>query len=232
MASTTDALSSTTAYQPTSSLTSTTSTSSSGSTTGTTSAKDQEDRFLKLLVAQLNNQDPMNPMDNAQMTTQIAQINTVSGIEKLNTTVTDLATQMAAMQGIQASALIGHDVLASGNTVSVDSSTNKGSGTFTLDGSASDVSVKVSTAGGVTVGTLNLGSMAAGQHDFDFNSTGYSSADGLKFTVTAANGSASVGSTTMVKGNVASIGSDTTGALTLKFKDGNTAAYTSVKSIL
>ena len=39
-----------------------------------------QDRFLKLLVAQLNNQDPMNPLDNAQMTSQIAQINTVTGI--------------------------------------------------------------------------------------------------------------------------------------------------------
>ena len=227
----TTALSSTTSYQPTSSLTRTGSSSSSG-TTGTTSADDQQDRFLKLLVAQLNNQDPMNPMDNAQMTTQIAQINTVSGIEKLNTTVTDLAGQMAAMQGIQASALIGRDVMASGNSVAIDASTNKGSGVFSLDGAASDVSVKVSTAGGVTVGTLNLGALPAGQQTFSFNSTGYTAADGLKYTVTAANGSATVGTTAMVKGTVASVGSDAAGALQLKFKDGNSAAYTAVKSIL
>jgi flagellar basal-body rod modification protein FlgD len=228
--SATAALASTTSYQPTSSLTSTS--GSTGGTTGTTTANDQQDRFLKLLVAQLNNQDPMNPMDNAQMTTQIAQINTVSGIEKLNTTVTSLATQMAAMQGIQASALIGHQVQAAGSTVSVDSTTNKGSGLFTLDGAASGVTVKVTTAGGTTVGSLDLGAMEAGQHDFDFNSTGYSSADGLKFTVTAVNGTASVGSTALVQGTVASVGSDSTGALQLKFKDGNSAAYTSVKSIL
>jgi flagellar basal-body rod modification protein FlgD len=60
-----------------------------GSTTGTagnTSNDPQamQDRFLKLLVAQINNQDPLNPMDNAQMTTQMAQINTVSGIQQLN----------------------------------------------------------------------------------------------------------------------------------------------------
>ncbi len=227
----TTALSSTTAYQPTSSLTSTGGTTAGG-TSGTTSADDQQDRFLKLLVAQLNNQDPMNPMDNAQMTTQIAQINTVTGIEKLNSTVSSLATQMAAMQGIQASALIGHDVTAAGSTVSVDSAKNKGTGMFTLDGSASDVTVKVSTAGGVTIGTLNLGKLDAGQHDFSFDSTGYTSADGLKFSVAASNGAASVGSTALVKGTVASIGSDAAGALTLKFKDGNSAAYTSVKSIL
>ncbi|MCZ2497772.1 flagellar hook assembly protein FlgD [Xylophilus sp. Kf1] len=227
--SATAALASTTSYQPTSSLGAST---SSGGTTGTTTADDQQDRFLKLLVAQLNNQDPMNPMDNAQMTTQIAQINTVSGIEKLNTTVSSLATQMAAMQGIQASALIGRDVLASGDTVSIDSASNKGSGLFTLDGSASKVSVKVSTAGGTTVGSLELGAMAAGQHTFDFNSTGYSATDGLKFTVTAVNDKTSVGSTGLLRGTVASIGSDTAGALQLKFKDGNSAAYTAVKTIL
>ena len=50
-----------------------------------------QDRFLKLLVAQLNNQDPLNPMDNAQMTTQMAQINTVSGIQELNATLKGMA---------------------------------------------------------------------------------------------------------------------------------------------
>ena len=52
-----------------------------------TADADAADRFLKLLVAQMQNQDPLNPMDNAQVTSQMAQINTVTGIEKLNTTV-------------------------------------------------------------------------------------------------------------------------------------------------
>ena len=59
-------------------------TGGSGTVSDATAA---QDRFLKLLVAQLNNQDPMNPMDNAQMTSQMAQINTVTGINKLNETI-------------------------------------------------------------------------------------------------------------------------------------------------
>ena len=51
------------------------------------------DRFLKLLVAQMQNQDPLNPMDNAQVTSQMAQINTVTGIDKLNATVQGLSSQ-------------------------------------------------------------------------------------------------------------------------------------------
>ena len=62
-----------------------------------------QDRFLKLLVAQLNNQDPMNPLDNAQMTSQIAQINTVTGISQLNDTMKAMASQASAMQMMQAS---------------------------------------------------------------------------------------------------------------------------------
>ncbi len=54
-------------------------------------APTSQDRFLKLLVTQMKNQDPLNPLDNAQVTTQLAQINTVSGIEQLNTTLQSMA---------------------------------------------------------------------------------------------------------------------------------------------
>ena len=69
-----------------------------------------EDRFLKLLVAQMQNQDPLNPMDNAQVTSQMAQINTVSGIEKLNTTVPGLNSQFVQLQALQGATLVGRDV--------------------------------------------------------------------------------------------------------------------------
>jgi len=61
-----------------------------------TSAAEIEQRFLKLLVSQLRNQDPLNPLDNAQLTTQLAQISTVSGIDRLNATMTSIAAQLAA----------------------------------------------------------------------------------------------------------------------------------------
>ncbi len=80
-------------------------------TASTTSTIDEaQDRFLKLLVAQLNNQDPMNPMDNAQMTSQMAQINTVTGIQQVNETLKSLGAQFTAMQVLQGSSMVGHDV--------------------------------------------------------------------------------------------------------------------------
>jgi hypothetical protein len=59
------------------------------------SANDIQDRFLTLLVTQLKNQDPLSPMDNAQITTQLSQISTVSGIDKLNATMSSLASALA-----------------------------------------------------------------------------------------------------------------------------------------
>jgi flagellar basal-body rod modification protein FlgD len=127
--------------------------------TALSDANASQDRFLKLLVAQLNNQDPMNPMDNAQMTSQMAQINTVSGIQQLNETMKSMAAQFTAMQELQGTAMIGHDVLVQSNTLSVDAGKAKGS--VDLSGSADNVSVEILSPGGQHVDTINLGAMTA-----------------------------------------------------------------------
>ena len=84
------------------------------------------DRFLKLLVAQMQNQDPLNPMDNAQVTSQMAQINTVNGIEKLNTAVSGLANQFVQMQALQGAALVGRDVIVEGNRMDIEEGAGQG----------------------------------------------------------------------------------------------------------
>lgn len=75
-----------------------------GGSSGMPARQSQELResFLTLLITQLQNQDPLNPMDNAEMTSQLAQINTVSGIEELNTTLNGITQQMDAAQTLQA----------------------------------------------------------------------------------------------------------------------------------
>lgn len=60
------------------------------------SAKDIEDRFLTLLVSQIRNQDPLNPLDNAQLTTQLAQISTVGGIDRMNQTLSAIEALLAS----------------------------------------------------------------------------------------------------------------------------------------
>lgn len=76
-----------------------------------------EQRFLKLLVTQLNNQDPLNPLDNAQLTSQLAQMSTVTGIEKLNTAFESMLAQSGSSQVLQSANLIGRTVLVPGQEI-------------------------------------------------------------------------------------------------------------------
>src|SRR5262245_34581480 len=92
-----------------------------GANNSITSAQDLNDRFLKLLVAQMNNQDPLNPMDNAEVTSQMAQINTVTGINGLNDTVNQLLGQFATLESMQAAQLTGRNVLVPGSTLALSS---------------------------------------------------------------------------------------------------------------
>ena len=103
---------------------STTSKTSGTTATGTNSASDLQGSFLTLLVAQLKNQDPTNPLQNNELTTQLAQISTVSGIEKLNTTLGSISGQLDNNQSLQASTLIGHGVMIPGQTVLVGKGTS------------------------------------------------------------------------------------------------------------
>ena len=205
------------------------STAASTAATGQTSAKEQTDRFMKLLVAQLNNQDPMNPMDNAQMTSQIAQINTVSGIQEVNDSIKSMATQFASLQMMQGASMIGHDVLADGNTLSI--SNGAGKGAFNLAGAASGVTLKVYTPGGQLLDTQNMGAMSAGNHAFNWDASKYTGAGAPVFTVAATQGTTAVTSSTLVRDAIASISSDS-GTLNASLKSGGLVKYDAIKAIL
>jgi len=81
--------------------------------------QDTQDRFLTMLMTQLKNQDPLNPMDNAQVTSQLAQLSTVNGINQLNNTLLALSGQLDVGQSMQAAALIGKGVLIPGDKVAL-----------------------------------------------------------------------------------------------------------------
>ena len=119
-----------------------------------------QDRFLKLLVTQMKNQDPLNPMDNAQVTSQMAQLSTVTGIDKLNTTMESLIGSVQSSQSYQASSMIGHNVLVTGNEVSTDGT----GGYFGVDLpiGADKLTVTIKDAAGATIRTLTLGAQEAG----------------------------------------------------------------------
>jgi flagellar basal-body rod modification protein FlgD len=129
---------------------------------------DIQDRFLTLLVTQLENQDPLNPMDNAQVTTQLAQISTVSGIDKLNASFGQLTAQLQAGQLLGAGALIGRNVLVPTERLTLTG--GRAGGGVDLAASAERVLVQVLDSGGAVVEELDLGQQPAGQVAFELRS--------------------------------------------------------------
>ena len=200
------------------------------SSVGATSAQEQTDRFLKLLVAQLNNQDPMNPMDNAQMTSQIAQINTVSGIQQLNDSIKSMSAQYTSMQVMQGASMIGHQVVAEGSTMSINAGV--GTAAVTLDADASSVQVQVLSPGGQLIDQIDMGALPAGTHNIQWDASKYSASGAPTFSVVAKQGSATVTATPLVRDTIASVGTDSSNAMSLTLKSGNSIKYDTIKSIL
>ncbi len=127
-------------------------------------AADTQDRFLKLLTTQLKNQDPLNPMDNAQLTSQLAQISTVDGIERLNATLQKLLSNNVDGEALQAAALVGHQVMVAGSGLTLTSSGAVGG--LELSAAADQVVLTIKDANGLTMKTLDLGNLGAGAHNF------------------------------------------------------------------
>jgi flagellar basal-body rod modification protein FlgD len=211
------------------------STSSTSSTSGT-SGTDLQNTFLTLLVTQLKNQDPTNPADSSQMVSQLAQINTVTGISNLNTSLSSLATQISAGQSTQAALLIGSNVLASGSSVTVS---NGAASTFgvKLDNAVSDLQVVVKNSAGQIVNTLDLGAQSAGTVPVSgwtpVDSSGKTLADGT-YTISAQgtiNGQQAT-ATTLAASQVQSVVQMSDGSAGLKLSNGSTVALTGVASIL
>ncbi|WP_413496170.1 flagellar hook assembly protein FlgD [Morganella psychrotolerans] len=76
---------------------------------------DMRDTFLQMIVTQMQNQDPTKPMDNTDLTSQLAQIASLESMNKLNENVTFISQQIQGTQALQATQLIGKDILIPGN---------------------------------------------------------------------------------------------------------------------
>jgi flagellar basal-body rod modification protein FlgD len=205
-----------------------------GSTTSTSSnnATDpqaSQDRFLKLLVAQINNQDPLNPMDNAQMTSQMAQINTVSGIQELNATLKGMADQMSATQSLQGASLIGREALIDGGDLSFEGNVAKGA--LALPSAASQVYVDIMGTNGEIIDTVDLGARSAGQHGFEWGTGSIAPASIGGFAVRASQGAEVISATPLSRVKVASVGMSN-GAMNLQLANGRSVPYDQARAFM
>ena len=188
------------------------------------------DTFLKLLVAQMQNQDPLNPMDNAQVTSQMAQINTVTGINTLNTTVQSLSSQFTQMQALQGVSLVGRSVIVPGNTLSIDATSATGVGGFQIATPADAVKVDILAPSGAVVQSINLGAEGAGMHSFDWPAGTATNASGYTFRVTATSGGVTIPSTALMSDTVDAV-STSGNTFNLELQNSGTVPYSSVVAL-
>jgi flagellar basal-body rod modification protein FlgD len=187
------------------------------------------DRFLKLLVAQMQNQDPLNPLDNAQVTSQMAQIQTVSGIDKLNRSIESMAASFGQMQALQGATLVGRDVVVEGNKLSVNSQ-GVFQGGFEIDGAADGVTVEILSGAGVVIDTLQLGAHDSGRGGFDWLPR-QANAGHLaeSFRVVARSGAAALAVTPLMRDRVEAVVTGGDG-LVLELSQTGSVPYSAVKA--
>ena len=192
-----------------------------------------QDRFMTLLVTQMKNQDPLNPMDNAQVTSQLAQLSTVTGIDKMNTTLESLMGSFQSNQSLQAANMIGHGVLVPGAGVTlVDGQGLLG---VELASPADKVQVTIRDAAGQLVRTIDLGSMKVGMQQLQWDGAsdnGGAAANGqYTFEVAATRGVDKVDVTKLAFGKVDSV---STGAQGVKLNVSSLGSvnFTDVRQIL
>jgi len=206
-----------------------TSKSSSSSSTSTDKAKDLQNSFLTMLTTQLQNQDPLNPLDNAQMTSQLAQISTLEGIQGLNTTLTSLLSSYNTSQALQASSAIGSQVLVEGNKLVLSKGTTQGG--ISLDSAADKVTLTIKDSAGKVVQTEELGKQSAGMVAFSWdgkNASGTQLADGnYTFSVEASKAGTAVTTTPIQVGTVSAVVKSGS-SFVLELTSGETVAFNNV----
>lgn len=127
-----------------------------------------QDEFLKLMMTQLKNQDPMKPLDSGEFLSQIAQFGTVSGIQDLQASFKTLSSSIYSNQALQASSLVGRTVLVPSTNAALAAGGQVG-GAVDLTSGTSQLVVGVYSSTGQLVRRISLGPQAAGQVAFTWN---------------------------------------------------------------
>jgi flagellar basal-body rod modification protein FlgD len=167
-----------------------------------------KNEFLNLLVAQLNNQNPLEPQGNGEFIAQLAQFSSLEGIQQLNSSVSSMMSSFQSSQALQASSLVGRKVIVPSEKAVVDTSESFKASTV-LPVSSSNVYVNVYDNSGSLVTRINLGEQAAGNVSFIWDgkdSSGNVAPPGTyKFEAQATYGSETKGLYTMLPANVDSV---------------------------
>lgn len=164
--------------------------------------------FMNLLVTELTHQDPFKPMENTELATQISQFATVSGIDDLNTSFNDFASNMVAQQSVQASNLVGHEVVIE-SYLGVLPSGGSMTGSVYMPAAGSNVKVQITDKTGALVRELTLGQQDEGMAQFSWDgitdSGDYAAPGQYNISASATIDDEEQGLSTLVNANVDSV---------------------------
>lgn len=164
-----------------------------------------KDTFMRLLLAQLQNQDPLNPMDATEFSAQLAQFSSLEQMYNMNESLQTLIASQETGNKYDVLGLIGKEIEADGDVLSLGDA-GSASGSFSI-GSKADCAVVIYDINGKAIKTIDLGSLNAGDHTFRWDGTeqnGDKAEQGLYGFEIVAEGStgASVAAETRIKGIV------------------------------
>jgi flagellar basal-body rod modification protein FlgD len=125
-----------------------------------------KNEFLTLMVAQIQNQDPLNPLDGAEYVSQLAQFSTVEGIENMGKLQSNNNVLMNTMQVLQSAQLVGKEVSVPVERIQLEQAESL-KGTLKLASSAEDVRVRAVGPDGKIAGEVALGPLSRGEFAFE-----------------------------------------------------------------
>jgi flagellar basal-body rod modification protein FlgD len=186
-------------------------------------------------MTQLQNQDPLNPMDDQGFVAQLATFSSLEQLTDINAGITKLNTANTTQSMYSAASLIGKDITAAGNTVS-KSGTDVGSLSYTLPSAASDVVINITNSSGSVVRSVDQKAKAAGTFSYQWDGTdgsGTSLPDGtysMSVSATGSDGSA-LSVSTSTSGTVSGV-STVSGATVLTTTDGRSVSLSNVTGVV
>lgn len=176
---------------------------------------ESQDRFLKLLVTQMQNQDPLNPLDNAEVTSQLAQISTVTGLDKLNDTLKLMVSDLDAMRSLEATSIIGRGVLIPGTSMRLED--NVAVAGIELEQPVDELTVSIQDSSGITIRNIELGAQPEGINTFVWDGvtdSGTVAVNGsYSFTAIARQGDKDISNTALSLATINSVSPDEKGAI-------------------
>jgi len=129
-----------------------------------------QEEFLKILVAQTRNQNPMEPQENGEFLGQMAQFSTVSGLQEMQKSIDNMSKSMMSNQALQASSLVGRYVMSSSDSGFLpEGEGDRFFGAVDVPETAADIKVDITNSAGITVKTVKLGSQPEGLHRFSWD---------------------------------------------------------------